>query len=289
MSSPYTVSSAFATLILNHAAQSGLDPARLRLAARLDEAPLDHARHLPAEQVERLWHGCAAQGAGAHFGCALAAGISTTPLQGLNILLDSAADLGASLDCLVRLHSKLGNYLPISLEADGRGVELLLRRLEPELPHAYALDAITLTLVRNMARRSGVPAQHLFRRVQLLPQQACAAALRRWGLTPERGGEVRLALDAHWLQRPLQGRNEFLHHALRQRWDSPAVGAPGDAALRLARFCLKSSDQPIEQIAARAGYSQASNFIRAFRKHYGVTPKQFRLAPEGDRKLSVSA
>ncbi|MGH8355126.1 MAG: helix-turn-helix domain-containing protein [Pseudomonas sp.] len=275
---PFTVTSAFATLILNHAAQLGLDLARLRAVAGLDAAPLDHARHLPAEQVERLWHGCAAQGAGADFGCTLAAGIATTSLQGLNILLDSAADLRASLDCLVRLHGKLGNYLAISLETSGDRAELVLRPLVPEMPHPYALDAISLTLVRNMARRSGVPPGQLFDRVQILPRQACAALLRRWGVTPARGDEVRLALDARWLERPLLGRNEFLHHALRQRWEASASAAYGDEALRLARFWLKSSDQPIEQIAARVGYSQASNFIRAFRKQFGITPKQFRLA-----------
>jgi AraC-like DNA-binding protein len=45
----------------------------------------------------------------------------------------------------------------------------------------------------------------------------------------------------------------------------------------MARHWLTAGDQPIERIAERLGYRQPSNFIRAFRKQFGITPKQFRL------------
>ncbi|MCY4281362.1 MAG: helix-turn-helix domain-containing protein [Gammaproteobacteria bacterium] len=32
----------------------------------------------------------------------------------------------------------------------------------------------------------------------------------------------------------------------------------------------------IEQVALLVGYSEASNFHRAFKKHVGLTPKNFR-------------
>lgn len=275
MDSRFQVSSAFITVILNRATQLGLDSAALCRQADIPGPPADHRQAVPGQQVEALWAACAAAGCGSQFGCELAASISTTCLQGLNILLDSAADLRASLHCLVRFHAGLANYLAISLQQQGDSAALLLRPLVPGWPHAYALDAIGLTLVRNIARRVAVAPAELFQRIELLPGQHCAAELAAWGLEVGQGDALRLLFPARWLAQPLPGRNEFLHHALRQSWEASA-GGTGEA-LRLARFWLKSSDQPIEQIAARSGYSQASNFIRAFRKQYGITPKQFRL------------
>jgi AraC-like DNA-binding protein len=40
---------------------------------------------------------------------------------------------------------------------------------------------------------------------------------------------------------------------------------------------LIHSDETIDWIAGRVGYTNPSSFIRAFKKHVGVTPGQFRL------------
>jgi DNA-binding response OmpR family regulator len=52
------------------------------------------------------------------------------------------------------------------------------------------------------------------------------------------------------------------------------------AELRLenARSQLASSSLRIQLIADQAGYSNASDFSRAFRRHYGITPRQYRQA-----------
>jgi AraC-like DNA-binding protein len=44
---------------------------------------------------------------------------------------------------------------------------------------------------------------------------------------------------------------------------------------------LRDTRQPIEDIAARLGYSDPANFTRAFRRWAGCTPTQFREAPTG--------
>ncbi|HJV00492.1 MAG TPA: AraC family transcriptional regulator ligand-binding domain-containing protein [Burkholderiaceae bacterium] len=44
------------------------------------------------------------------------------------------------------------------------------------------------------------------------------------------------------------------------------------------RLLLGQSALSIDEIAAHAGYSDTSNFIRAFRRHHGQTPRQFRDA-----------
>ena len=47
--------------------------------------------------------------------------------------------------------------------------------------------------------------------------------------------------------------------------------------IRHASFLLKDTDMPIKQIAARLGYTDYTNFIRAFRQVMHMTPHEFRL------------
>ena len=46
--------------------------------------------------------------------------------------------------------------------------------------------------------------------------------------------------------------------------------------MRRASFLLKDTDLPVSQIAERLGYSDQTNFIRAFRAVLGTTPHEFR-------------
>lgn len=46
--------------------------------------------------------------------------------------------------------------------------------------------------------------------------------------------------------------------------------------MRRASFLLKDTDLPVTQIAERLGYSDQTNFIRAFRAVLGTTPHEFR-------------
>ena len=57
--------------------------------------------------------------------------------------------------------------------------------------------------------------------------------------------------------------------------------SPGEVILewkiQQAGFLLKDTDLPVKSISARVGYTDYTNFIRAFRKVTGLTPHQFRL------------
>ncbi|WP_255217081.1 helix-turn-helix transcriptional regulator [Myxococcus sp. AM010] len=48
---------------------------------------------------------------------------------------------------------------------------------------------------------------------------------------------------------------------------------------------LLSTDAPITRIAYDVGVGDLSNFVRAFRRAAGVSPRAFRMASRGDRKL----
>ncbi len=94
------VSSAFTRTILSHAQQSGLCREQLLQRAGINLSCHDgQGLPVPAHLVEKLWSECERLGAGATFGCELVNGMATNCLQGLNILLDSATTLRASLVC----------------------------------------------------------------------------------------------------------------------------------------------------------------------------------------------
>ncbi|PMQ08177.1 HTH-type transcriptional regulator GadW [Pseudomonas sp. AD21] len=279
MSTPMFASSAFTRTILSHAEQAGLCPEKLLKRAGISLAALeDQGRQIPAHRVEQLWRECEQAGAAATFGCELVNAMATTCLQGLNILLDSAPTLRASLECFVTFAPRVTNFVVAELEEVGDVVHLHLRPAQGQAHH-FGLDAATITLVRNIARRLGKSPDAVFPVVSLCPPQAAGEWLRNAGIGVEAGAHPRLTLHRSSLDESLLGANPFLHQSMLRHWQTEAPAPNRSDSLELARHWLTAGDQPIERIAERLGYRQPSNFIRAFRKQFGITPKQFRLNP----------
>ncbi|MCY1347426.1 hypothetical protein D9M68_289620 [compost metagenome] len=269
------VVSAWPDAILTYAARRQLPVDELCARVGLSrEALRDHARRVPARRVLQLLEACLALSADEQFGCGLRTQIGTAALHGLNILLDSAATLGDSLQCLVDcMPQMLGHIQPV-LTREGDFVSLTLEASLP--PHVFGLDCGALALVRNSARRVGRQPGELFAEARLVSGQQCVETLEGWGIPCRRADALGLLLPVEALAWPQLGANTVIHQAMRASCRLSEANAL-DERLDLARHWLRNSDQPIDSIAARSGYSQASNFIRAFRKQYGVTPKQFRL------------
>jgi AraC-like DNA-binding protein/quercetin dioxygenase-like cupin family protein len=55
--------------------------------------------------------------------------------------------------------------------------------------------------------------------------------------------------------------------------------------LRAAARRLAEGEQPITEIAFDSGFADLSNFVRSFRRAAGVSPRSFRRAARGDRKI----
>lgn len=271
------ISSAFTRTILDHARQSGLCQEQLLERAGLCPSQLNgQDLRVPAHLVERLWSECERLGAGVTFGCELVNGMATTSLRGLNILLDSAATLRASLSCFTEFLPRVTNVVVAQLEeADGQA-RLHLRGAQHQT-HFFAMDAATLTLVRNIARRLGRAPREVFDDVCLAPRQAAGGWLRSVGIEVHESSHTCLALPLRCLDEPLLGANPFLYQSMLRHWQTEMAQPTRSDSLELARHWLTAGDQPIERIAERLGYRQPSNFIRAFRKQFGITPKQFRL------------
>lgn len=278
MASPYFASSAFTRTIIGHASQCGLPVADLLTRVGISDHVLNlPSRRIPAHLVERLWQECENAGATRYFGCSLINSMATSTLQGLNILLDSAATLRESLECVVRYSTLVTNYVHFHLDKEGSCARLNIRpTLAP--PHFFGLDAATLSLVRNMSRRVGLTVDTLFSEVSLSPRQASGDLLTGWNVRVEQGEYTCLYIPLELLDLPLLGANEFLHQSLSRQWQSADQKDSPGRSLHLARVWLTSGEESVERIAERLGYQRSSSFIRAFQKQYGITPKQFRLS-----------
>jgi len=55
--------------------------------------------------------------------------------------------------------------------------------------------------------------------------------------------------------------------------------------LRAAARRLAEGDQPVTAVALDSGFADLSNFVRSFRRAAGVSPRHFRRAARGDRKI----
>jgi AraC family transcriptional regulator, transcriptional activator of pobA len=110
------------------------------------------------------------------------------------------------------------------------------------------------------------------------------------GEAPSRGGELPLvAASLRYIERHCLGpltlgelaaavgkSPAHLTTVLRRATGKSAVQWMIAGRLAEARRLLSSSDEPVERIAERVGYADATHFIRLFRRQHGVTPAAWR-------------
>lgn len=94
---------------------------------------------------------------------------------------------------------------------------------------------------------------------------------------------AQLQEDAAWpgleeLARRLGTNENKLTELFRRQFGMPVYEYLGELRLERARLQLASTQLQVRLIAERAGYRNPSDFSRAFRRHYGVGPRQYRQA-----------
>lgn len=57
------------------------------------------------------------------------------------------------------------------------------------------------------------------------------------------------------------------------------------ARLRKASALLADAERPVTDVALESGFADLSNFVRTFRRAAGVSPRDYRKASRGDRKI----
>jgi AraC-like DNA-binding protein len=67
-----------------------------------------------------------------------------------------------------------------------------------------------------------------------------------------------------------------LTRGFKKIFGKPIYSYHRDICLERAAIILLNTNRPILDIAADAGYSGSGNFCNAFKKHYGVSPSQYR-------------
>lgn len=279
MTNPLCVSSTLVSLVLDHAMARGLDSGALLREAGIVRSQLSNPLYkVPVAAFEMLCTACERASGDRQFGCDMAQRLTANGLHGLNILMDCAPTLGEGLRCLGQFMPVLTERMQLHTRHAGDAVVFTLQVSQPA-PHYFWLDAALLALLRNLARRVGATPATLLQQVWITPHQQCAEHLRQWGLAPRLGDAPAFQLPRQALDLGHVKADPFFHRSMLEHWQAllPAA-APAEDGLAEARLWLKSSDQPIEHIASLMGYSQPGNFTRAFRKQYGLTPRQYRQA-----------
>lgn len=126
-----------------------------------------------------------------------------------------------------------------------------------------------------------------------IASNAGGAEPRRTGSDRRRAVEAARWIDAHsggeiGLQRAAQAAGLSAYHFL--RIFSEALGVTPHqylirSRLRRAARLLAEEERAITDIALDVGFADLSNFVRSFRRAAGVSPRGFRKAARGDRKI----
>lgn len=92
-------------------------------------------------------------------------------------------------------------------------------------------------------------------------------------------------VDEHYADGSLKALSEFVHcdvsslsREIRRRTGKTYTDLVQEKRLSQAAFLLRTTQQKVADIAMSVGYENISYFHRIFRKEYGVSPRQFRLA-----------
>lgn len=92
-------------------------------------------------------------------------------------------------------------------------------------------------------------------------------------------------VDDHYVDGSLHEAAALLHsdvsslsREIRRKSGKTYTELVQEKRLNQAAFLLRSTDRKVEDIALAVGYENISYFHRIFRKEYGVSPRQFRIA-----------
>lgn len=120
-------------------------------------------------------------------------------------------------------------------------------------------------------------------------EEQCQALLARRRVCSGIAGQIRDRLLSRPGQLPDMAQvADELHmsqRTLRRRLDEQGTSFRAlldEVRQSLAEELLRTSGIRLEEIAERLGYGEMSNFIHAFRRWKGITPRQFRLGEKAD-------
>ena len=132
--------------------------------------------------------------------------------------------------------------------------------------HPHALDGAEIVLELLLALAASARAREEPDPAMDLIKQALAII----------DSDLELDLNVGTLARRMGVNREYLSRAFQKCLQRSPKEILLEMKIRRASFLLKDTDISIKQIAARLGYSDYTNFIRAFRLVTKMTPNEFR-------------
>ncbi|RYE75113.1 MAG: AraC family transcriptional regulator, partial [Hyphomicrobiales bacterium] len=169
--------------------------------------------------------------------------------------------------------------------------------ISTSMPLAPALARVAEDLVRPIYRGRMATLYRESKVLELLALQFDAFAAepgRHAGLTPREAVRVRDARDRllsdlkdtpqlHALAQSVGMTPKRLNQGFRELYGTTVFEMLRDTRLDAARELLAElPDTPLKQIAWTVGYAQATNFISAYRRRFGVPPGQHKRLARGD-------
>ena len=92
-------------------------------------------------------------------------------------------------------------------------------------------------------------------------------------------------VDGHYVDGSLQEAAGMLHcdisslsREIRRKTGKTYTELVQEKRLNQAAFLLRTTERKVEDIALAVGYENISYFHRIFRREYGLSPRQFRIA-----------
>ncbi|HEV7277508.1 MAG TPA: helix-turn-helix domain-containing protein [Devosiaceae bacterium] len=149
------------------------------------------------------------------------------------------------------------------------GIDLCLALVEADLGAPTAL-AVARELVLFLRRPGGQSQFSAGLDVQVTAESRLHRLVTEVMENP--GGDLSVAALA---ERAGMSERSFSRRFRREVGTAPAQFVEA-ARLARAKSLLETSDWPIERVAERAGFGSADGLQRAFQKHLGITPREYR-------------
>lgn len=168
------------------------------------------------------------------------------------------------------------------------------RHINRTFGHVFSLPANTPVQAEMLAlaqeHRAGVPIDPYTRAARLfsLLMSLLTELQRRRNPTPERVSLAAALIAQHAVdpEFTVQSLADQLscsrEHLSRQYLAATGISlsdALNHRRLQLAAEALRSTTDKLDTIASRSGFSCANYLCRAFRKHFGISPGEYRLQP----------
>lgn len=79
----------------------------------------------------------------------------------------------------------------------------------------------------------------------------------------------------------------YISHLFKELLNTTFINYLNELRLSRAALLLTTTDTPVIEIAGKSGFNNISNFNRAFKMYYGITPSKYRKSERSKAKVKI--